>query len=235
MEQKCPYCKGSGFIGTGYTEKEVSGHRVMYPYTEPCYCNINFCIGKKFGMLSPVMDAHPADSAYVHKTYSTMDSSDQGNRGYLFYGSESLFLYLVKSYFLNGFMSRNYIILEGGTIVEQYNVPKDSSGEWLTTAHLNQYDMLALLFTTSARYTSIKDCVLEVIKNRGRLMKLTWIYARSEDHIKDAREYSPELENYFKSYKRVDLGTVPKLKGYSSNKAIVAGSGKKMNDALAKI
>jgi hypothetical protein len=132
-------------------------------------------------------------------------------------------------------MYKNYIILEGGTIVEQYNVPKDSSGDWLTTSHLNQYDMLALMFTTSARYASLKDCVLEVIKNRGRLAKPTWIFAHSSVHLKDANEYSDNLKIYFENYMTVNLSTIKDLKGYVPRKSNLINLEQKANDKLANI
>jgi hypothetical protein len=224
---KCPYCGDTGFIGTGFTEKNESGHRVIYPHTEPCYCRINASISKKFGILSPVSPANPTDSATVHKLF--------GNKDIIFHGLEDLYLYIVKCYFLTGFMYKNYIILEGGTIVEQYNVPKDSSGDWLTTSHLNQYDMLALMFTTSARYASLKDCVLEVIKNRGRLAKPTWIFAHSSVHLKDANEYSDNLKIYFENYMTVNLSTIKDLKGYVPRKSNLINLEQKANDKLANI
>lgn len=224
---KCPYCQGSGFIGSGFIEKEVSGHRVIYPHTEPCYCRINASIGKKYGILSPVSPPTPEDSKIVHKEY--------GGRDILFYGSEDLYLYIVKCFFLKGFMYKNYIILEGGTIVEQYNVPKDSKGEWLTTSHLNQYDMLALMFTTSARYSSLKDCVLEVIKNRSRLAKPTWVYSPSEKEKKQSHEYSDDLERYFDSYKVIHLEDNKKLKGFVPRKNRLKETERALDDRIANI
>lgn len=225
--EKCPYCKGTGFIGTGFIEKIVSGHRAIYPYTEPCHCKVNVSISKKFGILSPVGSADPVDSDKVHELY--------GDKDIIFYGSEDTFLYLVKCYFLKGFMYKNYLILEGGTIVEQYNVPRDRTGDWLTTSHLNQYDMLAILFTTSARYTSLKDCVLEVIKNRNRLQVTTWIYSPSEDKLKGAREYTEEMDQYFENYKKIDLGTVPKMKGFVPRKMTMVKKEKRINQNLSNI
>jgi hypothetical protein len=225
--ETCKYCNGTGYIATGFKEVVESGHRALYPYTEPCFCQINFCIGKKYGMLSPVGDANPIDSEAVHNLY--------GDKDYIFHGSEEIFLYLVKCYFLKGFMYKNYIILEGGTIVEKYNVPKDTTGDWLTTSHLNQYDMLALLLTTTARYTSLKDCVAEVIKNRNRLSKPTWVYVRDFTTIEATREYSPDLKYYFDSYKKISLNNLDYLKGYVSRKEGMKKTESGINDSLANI
>jgi len=224
---KCPYCGGTGFIRTGFIEDNESGHRAMYPHTEPCYCRINISIGKKYGILSPVSPAHPADSAAVHSIY--------GGKDIIFFGAEDLYLYIVKCYFLTGFMYKDYIILEGGTIVEQYNVPKESKGEWLTTSHLNQYDLLALMFTSSARYTSLKDCVSEVIKNRSRLAKPTWIFAHSNQQMEGSREYSPEAKVYLDEYDRVNLSEIKSLEGFVPRKATMAATENQINDKYGNV
>lgn len=222
--EKCTYCKGTGFIGTGFVEKTSSGHRVMYPHTEPCLCRINTSIGKKFGILSPVSFPHPDDINQIHKVFGTKDI--------LFFGPEDVFLYIVKAYFMKGFMYKNYMLLEGGAIVEIYNVP-EPKGEWLTTAHLNQYDMLAILFTTSAQYKSLKDSVSEVVKNRSRLAKPTWVFCHSEEKLKEAREYSDALEAYLETYKRVDLRKVKKFKGFTPRKSSMVKKEKEINDNIA--
>jgi hypothetical protein len=93
--------------------------------------------------------------------------------------------------------------------------------------------MLALMFTTSARYASIKDCVLEVIKNRSRLAKPTWIFAHSEVQLKDSREYSEDLKIYFDNYLTVNLSTIKSLKGYTPRKANFIKMEQTANDSLA--
>jgi hypothetical protein len=225
MEEKCKYCKGTGFINTDFVETVTAGHRAMYPHTEPCLCRINISINKKFGILSPVNQPLPSDIERIHKTFKQNDI--------LFFGPEDVFLYIVKAYFMKGFMCRNYMLLEGGTIVEQYNVP-EPKGEWLTTSHLNQYDLLAILFTTSARYTSLKDCVSEVIKNRNRLAKPTWVFCYNAVMLKEAHEYSDSLAPYFETYKNVDLSTLKKFAGYTPRKTSMLNTEKAMNDAIAQ-
>jgi hypothetical protein len=207
---KCPYCNDTGLINISYQEIDRMGHKSIYPYAEPCYCKINASINNKFKILEVVGDVHPKDSELVHKTLGSIDC--------IFFGEEQKFLYIVKSLFLKGFMYKNYLILESSNIVEQYNVPRDTDGDWLTTSCLNQYDILVILFTTFAKYNSLKDCILEVIKNRYRLKKTTWIYSSSEDALKNSREYSIELENYFNYYKKINLENITKLKGYNDKR-----------------
>lgn len=217
MKEKkiCPYCKGTKFIGTGYTQKDRGGHRVLYPHTEPCYCEINRIINKNNSLLTPISDANPKDSLHVCKIYSTPKNGIEPN--IWFYGDEELFLYIVKCRFLNGYLRKNYLILEGGNIVERYNVPDQSTKIWLTTSQLNIYDFLALMLTSTANYNSLKDCVAEVIKNRSRLLKPTWIYTKTKDHLKegsDCKEYSVQIDPYIKKYIKISLGSLNSYKVY---------------------
>lgn len=202
-EKVCPYCKGSKYIGTGYVEENKGGHRVLYPHTEPCYCEINRIINKNHSLLSVISDANPKDSLHVYKSYCTPTKGIEPNLW--FYGNEELFLYIVKCRFLNGYLRKNYLILEGGAIVERYNVPDQSTKEWLTTSQLNIYDFLTIMFTSTANYNSLKDSVAEVIKNRFRILKPTWVYTWTKDHLKVSKEYSYQLDPYIKHYLEVPL------------------------------
>ena len=232
MEEKkiCPYCKGRKFLGTGFNEIIENGHRTLYPYTEPCYCTLNSAINKRFGMLTGVGDAHPIDAKRVRKLFDK-----DGIKNFLLFGNESLFLYMVKCYFLTGFMNKNYMLLEGGNIVEQYNTPRPS-GEWLTPSHLNQYDLLVLLFTTSARYPTLQECALEVIKNRFRLGVSTWVYLHKQEDLQKCNEYSAGLDDYLDQYARKSVGRGTNLKGYRpmDKDSIIKNNTIRVNDIAGK-
>jgi hypothetical protein len=216
MQQKdktaCAYCKGALFIHTGYTEKIQGGHRALYPYTQPCYCELNKYISKKFGILSPIPDATPEDSNTVCKAYG------QKKPGILFLGSEPLFLYIVKSFFLKGFTHKDYMLLEGINVVEQYNVPQ-RDGNRPTIAYLDQYDLLAILFTSRSEPGTLKPCIADLVKSRFRLGKITWIYASSKEALSSAKEYSEDLATYFEAYFTVNLDSTFNLKGFSDEKS----------------
>ena len=207
-EKVCPYCKGKRFLGTGYKEVIQGGHRTLYPYTEPCYCTINKNIDSKFGLLSGVGDAHPRDIKKVR-----MVVKKYGNNIW-FEGRESVFLYFAKCYFMSIFNSKKVMILEGGTIVIKYNTVQPD-GDWLSTEYLNQYDLLVILFTTSAKYPSLKDSVLDVVKNRSRLKVSTWIYTPISANVSDCHEHSPEMQNYLEEYRLVKIGDGSTFEGYN--------------------
>ena len=230
MDSVCPYCKGSLFINVGYKEKIVNGRKTIYPYAQPCHCQANKKIGKRFGVLSTLPDAIPEDSQKVREVFTT----DGVARNILFFGDEGTFLYILKSYMLHDFFYRNYMLLEGGNIVEIYNVPRKD--DWLTIQCLNQYDLLALLFTTTSGYESVKSCVADVVKNRLRLTVPTWIYCRSEDTLKSCKEYSPDLEQYLDKFTRIAVGDNIHLKGYTRQGSLKLKAKKErdINDLLGR-
>jgi len=203
-ENPCPYCGGTKFIGTAHKTIITMGKKAIYTYGVPCYCEISAQIRKKFTILSKYPVVPPVDASEVHKRYS--------DKNMIFYGDEDLFLYTVKSFFTKGFITKDYMVLEGMEIVDKYHAPKED-GSRLTLLALNQYDLLVILFTSQSEYKTLKSSVCEVIKNRYRLGKSTWIYSRDEGTLKGSKDYSQDLDQYFEKYVKVRL-TVNAYKGY---------------------
>lgn len=226
-EKVCSYCKGTRFLNTGYKEVVENGKRILYPYTHPCYCEINKQINKRFDILSRYPVIPPEDSNKVHKRY-------QG-KNVIFSGKEDKFLYLVKSYFMKGFVHKDYMILEGRDIVDRYNVPKED-GTWLTVTYLNQYDILVILFTSNIGYPTLKNCVADVIKNRYRVGVPTWVYSYDSSTLMDSKEYSSSLKPYFEEYTRatIDASTFD-YKGFSTLNTGVTQTARKTQERLGDI
>ena len=207
--EKCPHCGDSKFISSGFTEQVVHGKRSLYPYAQPCYCEINHQIDSRFPLLAkfppvPLEDAHRA-----HKLYE--------GRNIRFSGKEDLFLYAVKAYFLEGFIQKDYLVLEGRRIVDEYHAPQ-RDGSRLTIDALNQYDLLVILMTSYVKYETLQRCVLDVVKNRLRLARSTWLYAESEEAMKRSSDFSEGLNLYLKEYSTVDIGKGFKYVGYTQGK-----------------
>jgi hypothetical protein len=106
------------------------------------------------------------------------------------------------------------MLLEGISIVEQYNVVQ-YDGSRPTIAALDHYDLLALLFTSKSEPATLKPCIADLIKNRIRLGKPTWIYSPARDKLAAAKEYSEDLSGYFESFLPVDLSTRSGFKGFT--------------------
>ncbi len=223
----CPHCGDSKFISSGFTEKMICGKRVLYPYAQPCYCEINRQIEHRFDIFSPFPPATPEDAEKAHKRYE--------ERNIRFQGKEDLFLYMVKSFFLKGFISKDYLIIEGRRIVDEYHAPQ-KDGSRLTIDALNQYDLLVILFTSNTKYETLQNCVADIVKNRLRLARPTWIYAESEDSMKKNSEYSEALEVYLAKYRVVDIEKKYDYEGYKQGKTqeMKIKKSRDINDNLAR-
>jgi hypothetical protein len=207
----CPHCKGKRFIRTGYTEKIVNGRRSLYPYALPCYCDLNISIAKKFGMLSAISEATPEDSQLVYKKYSTA-GKNKGN--FIFYGDESSFLYTVKCQLLMGFTHHSYELLEGKTIVEKYNMPDPNGTGRLSIDVLDNFDLVAILFTSQSEPPTLKACIVDVIKSRLRLVKPTWIFSRVKE-LNTTKEYSQSLDPFIDSFVFTECNSSIGFKSFS--------------------
>lgn len=215
MEKKelCPLCFGTNFSDTGAIEKLIDGRKTLQPYAIPCPCYVNKSICSRFEILHNLPAANTEDSDKIHSRYDIAENKKIGEGNFLFFGDESAFLYIVKCYFLKDFSLKNFMLLEGGAIVEKYHVPQ-KDGTWLTVVNLSIYDLLIILFTTNNGYETLKNCVIEVIKNRMRLGKPTWIYVREELKLPECREYSKDLDHFLENFKRINVNQSFDYKGY---------------------
>ena len=228
----CPYCKGALFINTGYTEKIQNGRLTLYPFAQPCYCELNHSIGKKFGMLYALPDATPEDSEAVHKKYNEK-GKNKGN--FIFYGDEPAFRYTVKSYFLKGFTHSSYELLEGVNIVDKYNRPDSDTGARLSIGLLDQYDLVVILFTSRSEPPTLKACVADVVKNRLRIERPTWIYAPDKT-LDTTKEYSKDLTPFLETFLYVEIGSTT-YAGFSNgdSEKVKNQKARELQDALGSL
>lgn len=203
----CPRCNGSRFIGTDFKEKEEHGRKILYPYAIPCSCYINDQMIVRFPELGTLPDATPEDAIITHEKYARTPM--------LFMGDERRFLYVVKSFFLKGFVNRDYMMIEGARIIEEYHAVKKGTDGWLKITALNQYDLLVILFTSKIKYENLKDCVLDIVKSRIRLKLPTWIYAKDETALVESKEYHPGLKEYFLEFCEANVDKDFPYKGYT--------------------
>jgi len=203
----CPYCKGTQRLDVGYEEKVVNGKRSIYMFSDQCYCVRNERVGLRFPLLAKTPDATPEDAELAHKDFE--------GKNLIFLGDEDKFRYLVKSYFLRDLFSKDYMILEGITIVDKYHAPQND-GTRLTIANLEQYTVLVILFTSYTHYDTMQGCINDTIKNRLRLGRPTWVFAKTTGDLEGSREYSAPLKEIFEgNFTTVNVGTKIARYGYS--------------------
>jgi hypothetical protein len=224
---KCPYCSGNGIRGVEYREMLVNGSKAIQSVATPCWCHQNKVIRQRFPMLGPLPDATAEDSESAHKLCGT------GNLKLV--GTESKFLYLVKSFMLKDIHKRDYELTDGARIVEQYQA-HDKDEVWKTVTALNNPDLLILMCTSQMDYKSIRACVADVVNNRMRRAKATWVYASTTDLLAKSKEYSAELENMLKSFGvPMDVDVSFGCKGMGTGQEARATVKRNLNEKFANI
>lgn len=226
-QPKCPHCSGNGIRGVEYREVLINGAKTIQSKATPCWCNLNKIMRNRFPMLAPLPEATAEDSAAARKFCGT------GNLKFV--GTESKFLYLVKSFMLEDVHKRDYELTDGARIVEQYQA-HDKDEVWRTVTALNNPDLLILMCTSQMDYKSIRACVADVVNNRLRRAKPTWVYASTMELLSKSKEYSAELETLLKTFGGpldVDVGFT--CKGMGTGQEARSAVKRNLNDKFANI
>lgn len=221
IEEKCPYCKGSGQIRLKAEKAEKSSMLdrhgkpmdVVRYYT--CFCINNRIISKTYNQLAGVPDITPDQALKAGKF--------AGFCNYLIFGSEMKFWHLVKStMILHANYHRTFEILNGYDVVKRYYV-EQADGIIRSLEDLEDRDLLIFVFDASMENKAQNKVVFEVIKRRVRMndpeaiekgekiRRPTWIFAPSKENFKDSKEYSADIEELVTDFRILDMKkyTVP--------------------------
>jgi len=235
--EKCPYCNDTGQIRTKGRVKEFRGRKIYEEDASPCICVMNKFLSERFEQLNSVPDADPKDSIkaakrYAEDTYKVLKESERiaskrfKHRDLIFYGDESLFFYILKSYLLFFYKYNKFEFLDGLKVVHKYYV-EQPNGEHRSLYDLNEFDLVILSFTSKPNNAALQDVILEVVKNRNNLGKATWIYSDSLEGLLSSKEYSGALEWYIQGYSRCNVLNNFDYMGYEVENSVNPASKKK--------
>lgn len=217
-EPVCKYCGGTGQIRTKGRVKEFRGRKIYEEDASPCVCIMNKHLSERFKQLASVPDAAPEDAIkaakrYARDTFKDMSDLDRAmaspskrfeHRNLIFVGDETLFFYILKSYFLFFYKYNKFEFLEGLEVVQKYYV-EQHDGTHRSLYDLNKFDLLVLSFTSKPNNVAMQDNILEVIKNRSNLNYPTWIYTPTIEGLTIAKEYSEPLQQYITNFNKCSV------------------------------
>lgn len=229
----CPYCKGKGMIIRQTDELVVEGRPVAGESSMPCICTLNRYVSERHDRLAGVGYVEGLDTIDVYKRlpYENM----------LFYGSERLFLYIVKAFFIIQFpFNKRFGVLTGADIAEKYAMAQPN-GVIPTVDLLTPLDLLAVMCVARVNNRAIAPGTQEVIANRIRTRRPTWIYAQDNAALLGSKEFAAD-ESRGSASDLIDgwpSVTVDKefsgLKGYDDGKTSSSASARKAQSMLANI
>lgn len=216
-DAECPYCHGRGmkFFEMEHQTEESKEHPQTSDASVLCICSLNKFVSDKYEYLKAIPSVTGQDCIEVGKKLNLTDN-------YKFFGDQSKFLYLVKSFFiLHYHYSRRFVVLTGADVAEQYAMAQED-GIIPTVRLLNDYDVVVLLCVSQINNKAITPGCYELIQNRQRLKRPVWLYASTESALRDSKEFSNKdfsetLEPLLQTYKVVTHDTAFKCPGYSES------------------
>jgi hypothetical protein len=88
-------------------------------------------------------------------------------------------------------------------LIDFYVQQEDGSSPQLAT--VNKYDLAVILFDTEQKNDKLKTCIAEVIHTRLTRSLPTWILLTKPTLAAHVQEYSPALEEYFRSFSVITM------------------------------
>jgi len=215
-ESPCPYCKDSSFLhiqGKPDREKGKLGESII-----PCCCTNAALINKKFPTLFTVADPPAKEFISIAKRFTEIKEDKRSIKNCLFFGPEKRFFYVFKSLML--FYWNNvtaFELLDGIQIVHNYFVGKDEK----TLYDLQNFKLLGICFISVAKNNAMDTTILDVVKNRIRVNRATWIYAPDINSLQQSKEYSDGLGEVLKDhFKKYDLSKNFAYPGFGSTEEL---------------
>jgi len=165
-------------------ESLVDGRPMASETSTPCICTLNTFVSSKHKRLTGVPDVTGKDAIEVAKKLPFTDA--------VFYGSENMFLYVVKCFIVIHFpFNRRFSVLTGADIAEKYAMAQPN-GVIPTVDLLTDLDLAAILCVARVNNKAIGPGTQEVIANRTRCRKPTWVYAPDNSALQSSKELAPD-------------------------------------------
>jgi len=184
-KDKCPYCGGRGMkVLPSDGEVIVEGRRVSNESSALCICTLNTYVSDKFERLSGIGNVAGEDAISVAKTLPMRDT--------VLYGSEALFLYVVKCVIVMHIpYGMRFAVVTGADVAEKYAMAQPT-GVIPTVDLLTPMDLVAMLCVAKVNNRAIGPGTQEVLANRERARKPTWIYAPDAASLAESKEMAAE-------------------------------------------
>ena len=230
----CPYCGGKGMKVLQRDEIIVKGRPVAGEESTPCICTLNRYVSEKHERL--------AGAGYVDGKDSIRVAKELPFRDLVFHGTEALFLYVVKSFFVIHFpFNKRLGVVTGADIAEKYAMAQPN-GIIPTVDLLTPLDLLVILCVARVNNRAIAPGTQEVLANRKRARRPTWIYAPDKPTLLASKEFAADesrgsAADLIEGWPSidVDLSLFPTLSGYTKYNTSSSASARKAQSMAADL
>lgn len=229
----CPYCNGRGMKLVEIEVAGPDGKPLKRDASRPCICTLNTYVSSRHEWLTGICDVTPEDCIEVGKKLEFAN--------YIFYGTEHKFLYVAKAFIvLHYHYNKTFKVLSGADVAQKYAMAQPN-GVIPTVTALTDFSLVSLLCVAKINNKAITPGSYEMVANRLRVKKPTWIYAQDEAALHQSVEYQAEgfsetLETLIGDFPLVDVDRWFKIPGYHKQQTgQVVVKRQKANDSLANM
>ena len=229
----CPYCNGRGMKLVEIEAEGPDGALLKRDASRPCICTLNSYVSAKHEWLTGVCDVTPEDCIEVGKKLNFSS--------YIFYGSEYKFLYVAKAFIvLHYHYNKSFKVLSGADVAQKYAMAQ-ADGVIPTVTALTDFNLVTLLCVARINNKAITPGSYEMVANRQRVKRPTWIFAPDETALHQSTEYSCEgfsetLESLIGDFPVVQVDRRFSCPGYHKLSGDVAAAKRQnANDSLANL
>lgn len=233
VNDSCPYCGGKGRIIIPRGDLDVNGRPVSSEISTPCICTLNRYVSERHERIAGVGYVKGEDSIHVCRELPFKDM--------LFYGDESLFLYIVKAFFIIHFpFNKRLDVLTGADIAEKYAMAQPD-GVIPTVDLLTPLDLLVIMCVARVNNRAIAPGTQEVVANRIRMKKPTWLYARDNAALLGSKEFSADesrgsASDLIEGWPSLNVDTAfPGLKGHGTRSRSSSESARRAQSMAADL
>lgn len=204
MSDICKLCKG---VGEKISYRKHLGSGRMIPVSEYCICKKSEYISDNYRLLSPLGREYlPYDQVNKDLIFDPQNLRKSPN--YLITGNESDFLLHVKSILMiHKFADQtlSFYCCRSIDVVQKFYVKQDD-GSFPHISSTDKYDLMVFTLGVMEKNEALKSCIAQLVNIRmGH--RPTWVYLPRPSLSGCEMEYSPELEEMLKNYKKITLKT----------------------------
>jgi hypothetical protein len=217
QKNDCELCGGTGQTlvkSKKFLPGKKPGSKTFLMDAIPCICKKNEVVESRF----PYLSRKTVGRINAETAQKTANSLNPLERNILFQGGSKKFFRAVKSILVH-YSFRPEIVIHmstGSEVISQYYVEqKDESGRKIEDLIYSR-DLVILMFNTKHENRALKEVIYEVIEGRYLRGKPTWIW--SSTGPENFMEYSSDLNQYFKNFRKVKTGVVDVEEDLSSGK-----------------
>lgn len=202
--KSCPLCKGKGT----FIEPSATAIPTKNPNRVVHFSQARLCICRKNELVetsSPYFANTRAIKSVAENVAAGMAKTHPYTRNTWFEGDYTTFMQRVKCVFVHHRQNCSLIfqVISGLEAIQNYYVEQKDGAERTLYDLVNNRDLLVILCTTQVQNKALSNTVLQIVQDRVRLGKGTWVWTPKD--FASMTEYSEELQKILSGWSAINV------------------------------